>query len=216
MKAEPNDVEGGSAIKLEIAILRSVTESGEKPHIPCVFHAAKHKKYCYMVMTLLGDNLKTLKVRRKLILDCEIFPQLSKRADVARHVESNRSAVLIQVGYVSLPPSRTRTMSKTLVFSVKIIHDYGYIHRDIKPNNFVMGHRDDLQRARLVHILDFGLARSYAAFVSGHFYPSYLQYKRASLCTETMDIGRFNYASGLCSDFRRLFRNQCFILPKEL
>ncbi|KIH63544.1 hypothetical protein ANCDUO_06154 [Ancylostoma duodenale] len=62
LKAEPNDVEGGSAIKLEIAILRAMTEDGEKPHIPNVFHAAKHKKYCYMVMTLLGENLKSLKV----------------------------------------------------------------------------------------------------------------------------------------------------------
>ncbi|VDK64774.1 unnamed protein product, partial [Cylicostephanus goldi] len=78
LKAEPNDVEGGSAIKLEvrqpynqrswirvffkIAILRAMTEDGDKPHIPVVFHAAKHKKYCYMVMTLLGENLKSLKI----------------------------------------------------------------------------------------------------------------------------------------------------------
>ncbi|KHJ99161.1 hypothetical protein OESDEN_00847 [Oesophagostomum dentatum] len=52
-------------------------------------------------------------------------------------------------------------------FSVKLVHDYGYIHRDIKPNNFVMGYENDFERARLVHILDFGLARSYAIYRNG-------------------------------------------------
>ncbi|VDO57886.1 unnamed protein product [Haemonchus placei] len=48
------------------------------------------------------------------------------------------------------------------LYSIKVVHDYGFVHRDIKPNNFVMGHREDYERARLVHILDFGLSRSYA------------------------------------------------------
>ncbi|KAK6010341.1 hypothetical protein OSTOST_24633 [Ostertagia ostertagi] len=120
LKAEPNDVEGGSAIKLEIAILRAMTESGDKPHIPSVFHAAKHKKYCYM-------------------LNCP--KEL-------------------------MSPGTWSRIAVQCLYSVKLVHDYGYVHRDIKPNNFVMGHRDDLERARIVHILDFGLARSYAAFVS--------------------------------------------------
>ncbi|KAK6733952.1 hypothetical protein RB195_017615 [Necator americanus] len=134
LKAEPNDIEGGSAIKLEIAILRALTENGEKPHIPNVFHAAKHKKYCYMVMTLLGENLKSLKINCPKEL---MSPQTWCR-------------IAIQC-----------------LYSVKLVHDHGYVHRDIKPNNFVMGHKDDLQRARVVHILDFGLSRSYAVLKNG-------------------------------------------------
>ncbi|CAJ0606933.1 unnamed protein product [Cylicocyclus nassatus] len=134
LKAEPNDVEGGSAIKLEIAILRAMTEDGDKPHIPVVFHAAKHKKYCYMVMTLLGENLKSLKI------------------NCAREL---------------MTPQTWSRIGVQCLYSVKLVHDYGYIHRDIKPNNFVMGHKDDLDRARLVHILDFGLSRSYAALKNG-------------------------------------------------
>ncbi|KAK5968363.1 Asator [Trichostrongylus colubriformis] len=111
-----------------------MTESGDKPHIPSVFHAAKHKKYCYMVMTLLGENLKSLK------LNCP--KEL-------------------------MSPGTWSRIAVQCLYSVKLVHDYGYVHRDIKPNNFVMGHRDDLERARIVHILDFGLARSYAAFKNG-------------------------------------------------
>ncbi|VDM56847.1 unnamed protein product [Angiostrongylus costaricensis] len=133
LKAEPNSVEGGSAIKLEIAILRAINENGEKPHIPKVFHAAKHRKYCYMVMTLLGENLKSLK------LNCP--KEL-------------------------MSPNTWSRIGVQCLYSVKLVHDYGYVHRDIKPNNFVMGYHQDFERARIVHILDFGLARSYATFVS--------------------------------------------------
>ncbi|VDN23267.1 unnamed protein product [Cylicostephanus goldi] len=104
LKAESNDIEGGSALKLEVSaistflcmvikdiqmtVIRAITADGDKPHIP------------------LEKTLKNL--------------------------------------------------------SVKLVHDYGFVHRDIKPNNFVMGYREDYERARLVHILDFGLSRSYA------------------------------------------------------
>lgn len=46
------------------------------------------------------------------------------------------------------------------LYAIKILHDVGYLHRDIKPNNFVLGHPQDARRARMVHVLDFGLARS--------------------------------------------------------
>ncbi|EPB66857.1 hypothetical protein ANCCEY_14051, partial [Ancylostoma ceylanicum] len=62
LKAESNDIEGGSALKLEMTVMRSITADGEKPHVPMVFHAAKHKRFCYMIMTLLGENLKELKL----------------------------------------------------------------------------------------------------------------------------------------------------------
>ncbi|VDN86762.1 unnamed protein product [Brugia pahangi] len=45
------------------------------------------------------------------------------------------------------------------LYSIKLLHDIGFVHRDIKPANFVMGHESDVEQARCVHILDFGLAR---------------------------------------------------------
>ncbi|VDL83197.1 unnamed protein product [Nippostrongylus brasiliensis] len=41
----------------------------------------------------------------------------------------------------------------------------GFIHRDIKPANMAVGVND---RARIIHIFDFGLARQYVIFGEGH------------------------------------------------
>ncbi|CAJ0929107.1 unnamed protein product, partial [Mesorhabditis belari] len=129
LKAEPNDVEGGSAIKLEISVLRGLNKDGSKSHIPLVMHAAKHAKFSYMIMTLLGENLKNLK------LECR--------------GELMSAGTWSRIGIQCLA-------------AIKQVHDFGYVHRDIKPNNFVMGHKEDMERARMVHILDFGLSRAYA------------------------------------------------------
>lgn len=45
------------------------------------------------------------------------------------------------------------------LYSLKLLHDIGIVHRDIKPANFVLGSENDPQRARFIHILDFGLSR---------------------------------------------------------
>jgi len=41
--------------------------------------------------------------------------------------------------------------------SLREVHNAGYVHRDIKPGNFVLG-RDD--NSRIVYIIDFGLSKS--------------------------------------------------------
>ena len=53
-------------------------------------------------------------------------------------------------------------MAVQCLYGIKLIHDYGFVHRDIKLNNFVMGHPADPERAWMVHILDFGMVRVYA------------------------------------------------------
>ncbi len=47
---------------------------------------------------------------------------------------------------------------KQICLGIKDIHNENIIHRDIKPDNFVMG-LDDL--SQFVYILDFGLAKKY-------------------------------------------------------
>lgn len=38
------------------------------------------------------------------------------------------------------------------------LHDLGYLHRDIKPQNFSIGLKE---KANVVYVLDFGIARRY-------------------------------------------------------
>lgn len=44
--------------------------------------------------------------------------------------------------------------------SLKEIHEIGYIHRDVKPANFAIGSLGT-PKQRLLHVLDFGIARQY-------------------------------------------------------
>ncbi|GMR32522.1 hypothetical protein PMAYCL1PPCAC_02717, partial [Pristionchus mayeri] len=144
LKVEPNEVSGGSAIKLEIQVIRQLNARGDTPHIPQVFHAAKHSKFCYMIMTLLGENFKTL--RKKNDKHDGSWATLSVSA-------------WIRLGIQSL-------------YGLKIFHDSGYLHRDIKPSNFALGLVTDSDRATMVHLLDFGLARSFAFKQSnGRWFP---------------------------------------------
>jgi serine/threonine protein kinase len=74
----------------------------------------------YMVMTLLGDSLTTIKTKwpkLKLNVVCQIGVQLIER--------------------------------------VKYVHELGLIHRDIKPDNFLMG------KENIIYLIDFGFCKKY-------------------------------------------------------
>lgn len=51
--------------RFQMNVMRAIAADGEKPHVPIVFHAAKRRRFCYMIMTLLGENLKELKVQHE-------------------------------------------------------------------------------------------------------------------------------------------------------
>ena len=52
----------------------------------------------------------------------------------------------------------TCALAMQMLKGVKQVHDHGYLHRDIKPGNFVMGGSKD---SRSVYIIDYGLSRRY-------------------------------------------------------
>lgn len=52
----------------------------------------------------------------------------------------------------------TCALAMLMLKGLKQVHDHGYLHRDIKPGNFVMG---GTKNPRGVYIIDYGLSRRY-------------------------------------------------------
>lgn len=50
------------------------------------------------------------------------------------------------------------------------MHNAGFIHRDIKPNNFVMG-CPGTPNQNMVYLLDFGLSKPYKDIKRGVHFP---------------------------------------------
>lgn len=90
-----------------------------------------------------------------------------------RALISLRSACLFNA-YHGLKPRAFRKRFYKLNFSLlragialldglRNIHEAGYIHRDVKPANFVLGARDQTAETGTWKAIDFGLARRYVA-----------------------------------------------------
>ena len=45
-----------------------------------------------------------------------------------------------------------------MIQRIEYVHSKGYIHRDIKPGNFVIGKKD---KSKIIYIIDFGLSKRY-------------------------------------------------------
>jgi|EP00427_Karlodinium_veneficum_P018326 serine/threonine protein kinase len=100
------------------------------------------------------EDWSLLKNEMKLLLQ-------SDHANVLRAVDiyENESALHIvtpfmaggDLGSASLSPLQVAIAVRQMLAGVQFLHASGYIHRDIKPNNFVLDSDDD------VKIIDFGL-----------------------------------------------------------
>lgn len=129
LKVERANLDEINYLKLETAVLKELHASGIRSHVPQLFRSAKRAHYCYIIITLLGENLKKLKDK--------YFPK-------------------------GMPLRTWSRIGVQCLFGIKTMHDRGYVHRDIKAQNFVLGYHSTPQYARVVYIIDFGLARAYA------------------------------------------------------
>lgn len=59
-------------------------------------------------------------------------------------------------------------LAEQMVSRIRSLHQNCYIHRDIKPDNFLMGVNS---RGHIVHIIDFGLAKKYKDRFTGEHIP---------------------------------------------
>ncbi|CAP23748.1 Protein CBG02852 [Caenorhabditis briggsae] len=127
MKLESSFQGGGSAIKLEINVLQQLPKDTVFPEL---ISGGRKPRFHYLVLELLGDNLKMLKSR-------------SPNPDV--WTDGTWSRIGIQC-----------------LYAIKVMHDSGFVHRDIKPNNFAIGLNTISElRSRRVLLFDFGLARKF-------------------------------------------------------
>ncbi|VDP24733.1 unnamed protein product [Heligmosomoides polygyrus] len=123
MKVEDDLFEGG-VLKLEVYVLQQLQKVKNTVRL---FDSGKRHKYNFMVMTLCGKDLMTLK------------------RDAGRPFSE----------------STTLRLAISTLYAIKQVHEIGYVHRDVKPGNFMTGRfgRD----RRMIYLIDFGMARSFIA-----------------------------------------------------
>lgn len=95
---------------------------------------------------------------------CSVFPTLHYFG-----VEDGHNVLVIELlgqslgNYVKrlglpLPTEQINVLARKLIRVVQKLHDRGFVHRDLKPGNFVLGAPP---RQRHLYLLDFGLSKCY-------------------------------------------------------
>ncbi|KFD52239.1 hypothetical protein M514_06802 [Trichuris suis] len=118
------------SLKLEVVVLKELNARKAR-HICDIVGIGKQQSYCYIVMTLVGPSFQSMlqSLRSK-------FPDGNTRFGL-------RSAM--HLGRCSLE-------------ALEDMHKYGYLHRDVKPQNYSIGREPEYRK---VFILDFGMSRKY-------------------------------------------------------
>eukprot|EP01022_Parablepharisma_sp_SALTPOND_P026378 TRINITY_DN630_c0_g1_i1.p2 TRINITY_DN630_c0_g1~~TRINITY_DN630_c0_g1_i1.p2 ORF type:complete len:194 (-),score=15.49 TRINITY_DN630_c0_g1_i1:634-1215(-) len=72
---------------------------------------------------------------------------------------------------------------------LEYVHSKGYVHRDIKPQNFAIGHR---HKSNIIYLLDYGLAKIYRDAVT----KKHIAYKDIGGLIGTAKYASFNAHNG--------------------
>uniref|UniRef100_A0A915J777 non-specific serine/threonine protein kinase n=1 Tax=Romanomermis culicivorax TaxID=13658 RepID=A0A915J777_ROMCU len=123
------------------------TETGRLPQEEKVISLIHEKGHGRHVTELLDRGMLQMDPRRpptQFIVMTLLGPSL---ADLRKLCRNKRMA-----------PGTTALLAIQMLESVEDIHNCGYIHRDIKPGNYMLGAGP---RRHVVYIIDFGMARKY-------------------------------------------------------
>ncbi|KRZ18294.1 Tau-tubulin kinase 1 [Trichinella zimbabwensis] len=128
MKVETAD-QTFHTLKVEAAILEKSNEKNCR-HTCKLYGVGRKPSYSYIAMTLVGPNLSSM----LKALKCEANEQATFSMRTSIHV-----------GIETLE-------------AIEDLHHIGFLHRDIKPQNFACGRAPDY---RNMYMLDFGMCRNY-------------------------------------------------------
>jgi casein kinase 1 len=174
-------------------LLAAKFEPLKSSHQPHLFHEAR-------VYTSLGRDVTTVGIPRVkwygvegdfnvLVVDL-VGPSLSELLDFC-HGRFSMKTVLM--------------LADQLMCRLQFVHTCGYLHRDLKPDNFAMG------RGKLAHhlyMLDFGLAKRYADVKQGRHIP----YRDGKSLTGTARYVSLNTHLGIQQSRRDDIEGAAFVL----
>ena len=119
--------------------------------IPKIYDCSKDNKYTILIMELLGESLEKLfvKANKKFSLiisnyyiSAENYSQSFR--PIPTTINSQMSTVLMII--------------EQLVSRLEFIHSKNLLHRDIKPDNFLIGRK---KKKNIIYAIDFGLSKKY-------------------------------------------------------
>uniref|UniRef100_A0A915PB72 non-specific serine/threonine protein kinase n=1 Tax=Setaria digitata TaxID=48799 RepID=A0A915PB72_9BILA len=99
-----------------------------------------------------GKALNRLKVEMTILQECESLPE-KKRRHFIKMTDKDSALEIIIFSF-----STTIKLGLQTLEAIGNLHDLGYLHRDIKPQNFTIGLKE---KACIIYLLDFGIARRY-------------------------------------------------------
>uniref|UniRef100_A0A0R3RRL8 non-specific serine/threonine protein kinase n=1 Tax=Elaeophora elaphi TaxID=1147741 RepID=A0A0R3RRL8_9BILA len=131
LKVESTALPDGGVLKLEAYVLGKLSKASK--NTIRLLHSGKRPKYSFIVMTLCGPDL--------------MFLRKMKGANTIKRDDEHFSF------------ETTLRIAVQCLFAIKMLHEIGFVHRDVKPGNMVIGvsGRD----CRTIFMIDYGMVRSF-------------------------------------------------------
>uniref|UniRef100_A0A5S6QY21 Protein kinase domain-containing protein n=1 Tax=Trichuris muris TaxID=70415 RepID=A0A5S6QY21_TRIMR len=128
-------------LKMEVVVLKELTDISARNCCKLV-GMGKKETYSYIVMTLVGASLQSL-----------LDSLTANKSPDGKNCFTLRSSIHLAV---------------LCLQGLEDLHFIGYLHRDIKPQNYAVGRDPDFRK---VFVLDFGMCRKYLRDDGSHKRP---------------------------------------------